>query len=160
MNTKPYIITVLQSHYCQIVFLATLFVSYFLIPAKVFYGWGYVLAISFMLVFALSLTCIIRNVKERILLAKTYKQSIWQIVLIILGLSAFQVCGIGAPICGATVGLGMVSIIFPGVFINFLDEYYLLIILFSIILQLISLYFMKCFKLERLVKQCADIDND
>jgi hypothetical protein len=157
--STPYIITILKSYYCKAVFLLALFGSYFLIPHKVFYGFGYVLAIAFMLAFSLSVTCIIRNIKEKILLARTYKRSVAHIILIALGLSALQVCGVGAPVCGATVGLGVLSIVFPGVFIDFLGDYHLAIIIFSILLQLVSLYFMGCFRLNKLKGKCTDLSQ-
>lgn len=157
--STPYIITILKSYYCKAVFLLALLASYFLIPEKVFYGFGYVLAIAFMFAFSLSVTCIIRNIKEKILLAKTYKYSIFHIILIALGLSAFQVCGIGAPVCGATVGIGVLSVIFPGVFIDFLGDYYEPIIIISIILQIIALYFMGCFKLSKIKSKCTDLSK-
>ncbi len=157
--SAPYLITILKSHYCKAVLLLALVASYFLIPEKVFYGFGYVLAITFMIAFSLSVTCIIRNIKEKILLAKTYKRSVLHIILIALGLSAFQVCGIGAPVCGATVGLGVLSVIFPGVFIDFLGDYHLLVIVVSILLQLVSLYYMGCFKLKKFKRKCTDLSE-
>ncbi len=155
----PYLVTILKSHYCKAVFLLALFGSYFLIPHKVFYGLGYALAITFMLAFSLSVTCIIRNIKEKILLARTYKRSVVHIILIALGLSAFQVCGVGAPVCGATVGLGVLSVIFPGVFIDFLGDYYLVVIIVSVLLQLVSLYFMGCFKLSKIKSKCTELSE-
>ena len=155
----PYILTILKSHYCKAVFLLAMLASYFLIPHKVFYGFGYILAITFMLTFSLSVTCIVRNIKEKILLARTYKRSVAHIILIALGLSALQVCGVGAPVCGATVGLGVLSVIFPGVFIDFLGDYHLVIIIVSILLQLVSLYFMACFKLSKLKSKCTDLSE-
>ncbi len=156
----PYLVTILKSHYCKVVLLIAFIGSYFLIPSKVFYGFGYVLAITFMIAFSLSITCIIRNIKEKIMLAKTYKRSVFHIILIGLGLSAFQVCGIGAPVCGATVGLGVLSVIFPGVFIDFLGDYHGAIIIISILLQIISLYYMGCFKIQKLKSKCTDLSEN
>ncbi|MCD6414979.1 MAG: hypothetical protein J7L23_05135 [Candidatus Diapherotrites archaeon] len=143
---KAYMLKVIGSNYCKIVFIISLILSYFLIPKTVFTGIYYVLAAVFMLVFAISITCIIRNLKERLMLARTYEGSTLSIIAVVLGLSALQVCGVGAPICGATVGLGIVSVIFPGFFVDFLTDYSVYMILFSIILQLVALYFMNCFK--------------
>ena len=117
-----YIIAVLKSKYCEIVFLVSFFLSYFLIPKNVFHGWNQLLAYAFMLVFALTTTCIIRNIKEKILLARTYKSSILGIIAVALGLAALQVCGANAPVCGAAVGVGILSSIFPAVFVNLIDR--------------------------------------
>jgi len=68
------------------------------------------------------------------------------IVATTIGLAALQICGVGAPVCGAAVGLGIISSIFPTVFINVMSKYAVYFIVFSITIQLITLYFMKCFK--------------
>ena len=141
-----YLFYIFKSKYCLIVFVLSLVISYFLVPKTVFYGVYTILAIAFMAAFALTLTCIVRNIKEKVLLAKTYKSSIVGILATALGLVALQVCGIGAPVCGATVGLGIVSSIFPAVFIELMSKYAIYLILISLIFQLFALYFMDCFK--------------
>ncbi len=135
----------MKSIYCKIVLVLALIASYFLLPPDVFVGSNKILAFIFMIVFSFSVACIIRNIKEKFALSRTYKTSVFSLVLTILGFSAFQVCGVGAPICGATVGMGVLSVIFPGIFVNFLTNYSIKIIYFSILLQLFGLYFMKCF---------------
>ncbi len=135
----------MKSHYCQIVFVLSLLISYFLVPKTVFYGFGYLLAGLFMLAFSMSLTCIIRNIKEKVKASMMYKESIAHLILIILGLSALQVCGVGAPVCGATVGLGILSIFLPSFVISFLSSFSSVIIILSALLQLFILYYMKCF---------------
>jgi len=86
------------------------------------------------------------NIKERIKLARTYKNSILSIIATAIGLSALQVCGVGAPVCTATIGAGILALIFPVTFVEFLSDYSILIISISILFQLIALYFMNCFK--------------
>lgn len=146
-----YIINVLRSKYCVFVFLISLIVSYFLIPKQVFYRLYTVLGILFMLFFSLTLTCIVRNVKEKILLARTYKSSVLGIVAVAIGLSALQVCGVGAPVCGAAVGAGVISVLFPTFFSTIVSRYSVFIVLVSIIFQVIALYFMNCFKEVRVI---------
>ena len=143
-----YITAVLKSKYCELVFLISFLASYFLIPKRDFYGWNQLLAYAFMLVFALTMTCIIRNIKEKILLARTYKSSLLGIIAVALGLAALQVCGANAPVCGAAVGIGILSSIFPAVFINLMAKpsVHIGIILTSIAFQIIALYFMNCWK--------------
>lgn len=141
-----YLFNIFKSKYCLIVYALSALLSYFLIPKTVFYGWNIILVIIFMITFSLILTCTIRNVKEKIVLARTYKSSIIGIIAAALGLAALQVCGVGAPICGAALGFGIFSSIFPAVFVNLISDYAIDFILFSILLQGVALYFMHCFK--------------
>ncbi len=98
-----------------------------------------------MVAFALTLTCLARNIKEKVVLAKTYKSSILGIIATALGLSVLQVCGVGAPVCGASIGAGIVSLFFPSFALNFFEKYSIYIIIGSIIIQIIALYYMRCF---------------
>ena len=148
-----YLFNIFKSKYCIGIFVLSLILTYFLIPGKAFYEWYILLDIAFMVSFALVITCIVRNVKEKILLAKTYKTSILGIVATAVGLSALQVCGFGAPVCGAVVGAGIISSIFPAVFLNLLEDYSVIIIILSIAFQLIALFFMGCFKKNLLNKK-------
>ncbi len=141
-----YLFSLFKSKYCLIVFPLSLGLSYLMMPGKVFYSWYILVSVLFMLSFSLVVTCIIRNVKEKILLAKTYKSSIVGIVATALGLASLQVCGVGAPVCSAAVGAGILSSLFPTVFLNLMEKYALQFILASILFQLIALYFMNCFK--------------
>ena len=141
-----YLFNVLRSSYCRTVFIISFILSYFLIPEKVFVGWYSVLAILFMITFSLVLTCFVRAIKERIIHRGKNKHSLFGLLAAIFGISAFQVCGIGAPVCSATMGAWLLSIFFPSFLISFLSEYGVLIILFSIFFQLTSLYFMKCYQ--------------
>lgn len=150
---KPFLLNMFKSHYCKLVLIFALIGSYFLIPEKVFYSYGYLLAGAFMTVFSLSAACIVRNVKEKIKLSHTYKTSAFSLVLSILGISAFQVCGIGAHFCAASVGFGIISIIFPGFLIDFLTGYSHSIIILSILFQIIALYFMNCLSFSRYIEK-------
>ena len=141
-----YLFYIFKSKYCLAVFIISLILSYFLIPKTVFYKWYIILAATFMVLFSLTITCMVRNIKEKVMLAKTYKNSIVGIIAIALGLSALQVCGVGAPFCGAAVGLGLFSSIFPAAFMDVMAKYAASFIAFSIVLQLFALYFMNCFK--------------
>ncbi len=145
MRCLPYVVKIFKSYFCQIAFLLFLVGSYFLIPKNVFYGWYNVLAGLFMVAFALTLTCLARNIKEKVILAKTYKSSILGIIATALGLSVLQVCGVGAPVCGASIGAGVVSLFFPSFALNFFEKYSLYIIIGLITIQIIALYYMKCF---------------
>ena len=141
-----YLFQVFKSNYSKLVFLSSLLLGYFLIPEHVFYGWSTLLGVIFIISFALVVTCLVRNMKERIALARNYTSSIVGTLAVAIGLAALQVCGVGAPICGAAIGLGLLSAIFPGIVLNFLTEFSTYIVVISIILQISSLYFMNCFK--------------
>jgi len=141
-----FLINTLKSKYCKITFLISLIISYFLIPNKIFYKGYIILAIVFMALFALTITCIIRTLKERIISAKRSGATVLSIIGTILGIGALQTCTIGAPICGTSVGLGIVSIFFPHTAHSLMHEYSIYVLYVSIIFQIIALYFMNCFK--------------
>lgn len=141
-----YIIQVFHSHYCQFVFGASLVLGYFIVPKEVFYGYGIILGILFILSFALVVTCLVRQTKERVKVARTYSGAIIGIIATAIGLTALEACGIGAPVCGAMVGVGILSIILPMSVIDIVSQYAAQILVVSIMIQLVSLYFMNCFK--------------
>ena len=135
----------MASIYCKLVFVLAFIGSYFLLPEGVWDGVHKYIALIFMLTFSFSIACIIRNIKEKVVLARTYKTSVFSLILSILGFSAFQVCGLNAGMCTATVGMGVVGTIFPAFFVGFLSDYGHLIIWVSVVFQLLALYIMKCF---------------
>jgi len=136
----------MSSVYCKMVFVLALLISFFLLPEGVFSGTHKYIAVLFMLTFSFSAACIVRNIKNKIVLSRTYKTSVISAILSVLGFSAFQVCGINAAVCTASVSAGFVATIFPGFLFNFLKDYGHLVIWFSVILQIIALYMMKCFE--------------
>lgn len=146
---EMYLRKIFQSHYCKAVFLAVLAGSYFLIPDKVFSGMYIGLALAFMVVFSLVITCFVREVKDKVKEERRYGASVLGIILGVIGFSAFQVCGVGAPICGASLGVVFVSSVFPAFFVNFLTAYSNLVLIGVIVLQLAALVYMGCFKKVR-----------
>ncbi|MBU4216680.1 hypothetical protein L6270_00835 [Candidatus Parcubacteria bacterium] len=140
-----YLVRVLQSNYCKLVFLLAFFGSYYLVPANIFIGKYRLLVLVFMLIFSTVAMCVVRNIKEKVIVAHQLKTSFVGLLLYILGLSALQVCGMSATMCTASIGAGLVSIIFPGAVFNYLVEYSVYVIYFSIITQLFVLHHLKCF---------------
>ena len=140
-----YLVKIFNSNYCKIVFLIGLIGGYFLIPKTLLDGFIKILSYLFIFLFALIIACIVRNIKERIVLAKTYSSSIISAIATGLGLVSLHVCGIGAPMCGATIGLGIASSILPSFFLDFITNHSLEIFIISIIFQLLSLFSMRCF---------------
>lgn len=144
-KTESYFIHVLRSNYCKIVFALGLVAGWFLVPESAFSGWMLTFALVFIFVFAMTITCLIRSVKERVILEKENRGSIWATIAAGVGLTALHVCGVSAPVCGASVGLGIVSAIIPGFAMQTVSEYGVYIVGASILIQAYALYNMKCF---------------
>ena len=140
------IIKVLESNYCKLVFLLSLILSYFLVPKHLVGFWWNLIVIIFMLVFSLNMTCMVRNIKERIKVAKTTTNSVISLIASGLGIMALQVCGTSGYICSAGILMGVFSSVLPHFLLDFLEEYSLYIILATILFLIISLRNMKCFK--------------
>lgn len=134
------------SHYCKVIWLLSLFAAYLMIPHHLFSTMYFPLAILFMIGFATMMTCMIRNIKDKIVLARSYKSSIWGILASVFGLTALQLCGLGNVFCGGSIFLGVLSAIFPGAAVNLLSEYAVEIIVFSILMQIFSIWQMDCFR--------------
>ena len=135
---------ILKSNYCKLTFVLSIFIISLLIPKTLFYKAYTLLAITFILSSSMLITCIVKTIKERINLAKSKGTSFLGILSILIGFSAMQVCTIGAPICGASIGAGFLALLFPNFAFNLLEKYSVLIIFISLIIQIIALYFMGC----------------
>ena len=133
-----------KSKWCIFVFLISALFFYFLIPPKMFFGWYNLLAYLFIFSSALTMTCIFRNTKERIRFNRKLGKSWWSVILSVFGILATQVCGIGAPVCGATLS-GAIGISFlPSFAQGFFESYSVPIIIFAIMGQIYSLFILKC----------------
>ena len=135
----------LKTKGCAIVFALSLVAGAFMIPREVLGSPYAFIAIPFVLLFALTMTCVARGTKDKFLLARSTKTSVLGVLASVIGLSALQVCGISAAMCGATVGTGIVATIFPGVLFHLLHEYSIPILFVSMLLQLFALWHMGCF---------------
>lgn len=135
---------IFNSHYCKTVYLLALIGGYLLTPKSLFKGWLALLAIIFIMVFALSLTCIVRNIKERVKLAVTYKNSWISIIASAIGILALQVCTTSGFYCGASVLSGIMAIFIPNLVLVVLEDFSVVIIIASLLFQLYALYKMKC----------------
>ncbi len=135
------------SPYCWLVFLLMLFLGYFLVPKKIFFGYYSFLAVLFIFVFSLNATCLVRSIKELIVQRKKQKKtSLWGFLFGVIGLSALQTCAIGAPVCGVSLGTAIFSSILPVATFGFIEKYALTIVILSILVQIFSLYKMNCFR--------------
>lgn len=136
--------------YCRVVFLVALGVSYFLVPQRIFNSVYWLLGIVFMVLSALLVTCVIKNIKDRIRIARTYKSSILGILAVAFGAASLQFCGVGVFVCSPTWGMALVTAIFPELAFPILTHFAIPVFILSIFFQIISLYLMGCFKLSKI----------
>ena len=142
----PLACQVLDSPYCKIVFIISLILGYFLIPQGVLHSQYVYLALPFLILFALTMSCTVRNVKDKLLANRHRGGSIVSLIANVVGLSVLQVCTLGGPFCGVSVGLSVISTIFPQLLVNWLADYSVVFLLLAIILQVLSLWQMGCWK--------------
>jgi len=143
---ERYFSCVLTSKLCKIIFILSLIVSFFLVPIELFKTDYAVIVVLFMIFFSLTVTCIFRNIREEIVVLRNTHHHLLGIVAAVLGISAMQVCGIATHMCVGGVGLGIISALYPVVFVNLLTKYAVSVIVGSIVLQGIALHFMGCFR--------------
>ena len=137
----------LKSHYCKIVSAIFFVLSFYLIPHKLFVGFYLLLVLAFAVSFSLVMTCLIMNMKQRFKTARSAGKNIVGVIAGLLGLSALQVCTVGAgSFCAVSLGGSVVAAIFPGVAFHFMTRYAVAIIIISILIQVFALYKMKCWK--------------
>ncbi|MEM4397532.1 MAG: hypothetical protein QW757_02825 [Candidatus Woesearchaeota archaeon] len=145
LKKKTFLFAVFESKLCFIVFLLSLALGSILTPKRIFYGYFTILGVFYIFLFALVMTCMVRIIKEKVINLKHTGASFFSIILSLLGFSALNVCGIGAPVCGAGLTIGIASF-FPSFFNNFFHNYAWLILIISIIIQILALWYMGCFK--------------
>lgn len=143
---KSYLIKILNSNYCKIVFILSMIMIYFFLPRGIFKGILSIIGIIFILLSSMVLTCFVRNIKEKYLSAKLNATSSLGLLATIIGISSLQICGLGAPVCGASIVAGILALIAPGVSLHFLKNHEIIIIIISILIQILALYLMNCFK--------------
>ncbi len=143
-----YLIKIFKSDYCKFVFLLSLIFVFILVPHKIFYRFYTILGILFIVITSLTITCFVWGIKQKINYAKTQGVSFIGLITIILGFGALQACTIGVPACTVSVGAGFFALFFPGVVLGLLGKYSVAIVIISLMIQLLALYFMNCFKRE------------
>jgi len=137
---------IFTSQICVGVFVVAFIASLFLLPANILHGKYLPLAIIFMLLFAVNMTCFVYAIKEKVDSARAAKSSILGIIATVLGFSALSVCGMGAHLCGAAIGSGILMVFMPATAIRLFTEYSVQIVIFAIFSQLLALYLMGCFQ--------------
>ena len=140
---------VLKSDFCKAVFIVSAVLVYLIMPKKIFYEFYIIVGVLFIILSSLIITCFVRSIKDKVISAKQSGKSLLGIITIVLGFGAIHTCAIGAPVCGASIGAGLVALIFPGVALAFLEEHNILIITLTLVFQAIILYSMGCFKVKK-----------
>jgi hypothetical protein len=140
----PFFLTNLKSNYCKVVFVISLILGYFSVPHHIYSSDYVLLTIPFIFLFAFTITCIVKSIKERVVASKKEGSSLLAILANVIGISTLQVCGLGVPSCGASIGVGIVTSIFPDILVNYFQEYAVWILIFSILIQIYSLYSLNC----------------
>lgn len=141
----PFVFRNLKSNYCKVVFLISAIIAYYLVPKDIWVSQYIFIVIPYILVFALTITCVVRTIKERVKSVLNIGGSAVGIIAGIIGMSAVQICGLSTPLCGASIGAGILAIIFPNIASYTLSRYSVIIIISTMTVQLTSLYYMKCF---------------
>ncbi|MGM5485361.1 MAG: hypothetical protein ACQEP1_05830 [Nanobdellota archaeon] len=143
---KFYLLRILKGWRCRAVFILALIISYLILPSQAFRGHLIPLSVLFMATFSLSLTCTVRNIKERADLAR-HKGSGLGLFGAVLGFSALHVCTTSG-FCVAAASTGIISALSP-VALHHLMSYHDLIIAAAVIIQVIALHQMHCLRVYR-----------
>ena len=143
----------LHSNYCKAIFGLAMIGGYLLTPASALTGLYLFLSVPFIVLFALTIACSVRAVKEKVQVAQHQHTSILGIIASIVGVSAIQACGIGTPLCGASLGMSILSTLFPSLFVQVLVKHSVVILSLSILIQIVTLYNMKCLTTNHNSKQ-------
>ena len=139
---------VLKSHICKLVFLASAAAAYFLIPERALNGDYGLLVITFVVTFAASITCTVRNIKDKFSSGIQAGSSLISIVASLIGLTAVQFCSMNAVMCGSTIGFSLIATILPHSAFHFFHFNAVPLLVISIVVQLISLWQIGCLKFE------------
>lgn len=149
----PFLIENLKSNYCKMVFVVAFVISYLVTPKSVFDGRNSFPAFVFITLLSFTIACVTRNIKEKIKQSVKLKQSLLSAVASGLGLATLQMCGLSGPMCGASAGAGLLSIVFPGIAMKLYQGYGTYVLMFSIFLQIVGLYFLKCLNIRNKSEQ-------
>lgn len=140
------LVRVFKSHVCKLVFLGALAAGYFLVPIARYFGEYRLLVSLFLALFAVSITCLVRTIKDRVLTGVRAGSSVIAILGGIVGLSALQFCSVNAVMCGSTAGFGILSLILPGFALHYLHHHAIAFLTASVVIQSAGLISMGCFQ--------------
>jgi hypothetical protein len=134
--------------YYSAVFILSLILGFLLTPGTVLDSETDLLAFTFIILFALTSVCTAKNLKERVVLAKQAKNSAISTFSSILGITALQACGLTSFACGTSIATSLFLTIVPGTLLHTLQKYGPVLLIITIIIQILSLYYMRCFKVD------------
>ena len=129
----PYFFSMFKSWYCDLSFLVFFVLLLLFLPAAILQGYSCIATDSL---------DSLQQIRKRILYPELHRQHVQRHILKMF----IQLCTVGLPFCSATIGLAVISSIFPVFLLDYLYEYPYIIIGISFLIQLYSLYTMKCFK--------------
>lgn len=138
----------LKTRYCGIVFLLSLGIGYLLIPKRIWNESLIGVGVTYVFVFALTVTCVVKGIKEKMVALKNARLSALGMLASLIGISALQMCGVSLPMCGISMGGGIVALLLPGVLMQFIHRYAFGIVIGSILFQMYVLHSMQCFRMK------------
>jgi len=131
---------IMKSWWCKGVFVLGLIAALLILPQRAFSGPMLPLSILFIATFSFSLSCTAKNIKEK---TKAYRGSTLGLIGSVIGIGALHTCTMSGFCATATVGI--VSAAVPA-FIQPLLKYHIYILGFAVILQILALMSMHCFR--------------
>lgn len=140
---------ILVSHVCKLVFLLAFAGAYFLIPRRALSGDYGLLVIIFMLTFAASITCTLKNIKEKFSSGFKAGSSLLSIGASLIGLTAVQFCSVNAVMCGSTIGFSLIAAVLPHSAFHFFHFNAVPLLMVSTVIQLVSLWQIGCLRFEK-----------
>ncbi len=137
----------LRSKYCWVVGILSALLGYwfvvkpFLTPFSPLYI--VVLSYGFLVLFALSVSCMIRNIKMTV---KSMKgASLVSILAYVLGFASIQTC-FASGVCMTKLTVPLIATLFPSFMRGFLEQFSMVFLVLAIAMIGYSLYSMGCFK--------------
>ena len=143
--SKPYILKLISSPQCIVVAAVSFSLAYILLPVSAFTQAEAVLASAYLLLFSSSTACLVRNLKGRVMAARSMGGSVAYVVSGSLGFTALQACGGSAPTCASGLGVGVLSLVLPQYAVQVSQEYGSILLVVSIVFQAAALLHMGCF---------------
>jgi hypothetical protein len=142
---------ILKSKYCWLVIFISIFLGYFLIIKKFtsFTNfWSILLSVFYIILFAISNSCLIREIKERSKdSVRSGKSIILSILGTIFGFGAIQLCSISGG-CGINIFTSLLFSILPTSLSLLVVQNGIWILLVSDLLLVFAIYKMRCFRIN------------
>ncbi len=135
-----------NSLFSVIIFTLVFIVSLFVLPSHILSGTYFWLGVVFVLLFSLNMTCLANTMRMRANMARAKGAGAVGVMATAVGFTALQMCGIGGPLCGALFGGVLFVSVLPAGAMPYLTSYAVHIVVIAILIQAVSLWYMKCFR--------------